>query len=179
MSASISTSDRIFTTSTTAPLTTPSPATETSFKPSLHTATEPKPVTTTKETTTTKSSTPTRSSSPTSSSSVTPVSVSAAELATSYKWDSCVENSLVKTGYGLVGAGLLSLLLFRSPAARAAMIGVGAGFGAGISWVECKQTFATNSPIKPKMSKFQLPIIQNETTNTKSSIPATSNDRKA
>lgn len=85
--------------------------------------------------------------------------MSAAELATAYKWDACVENSLVKTGYGLVGAGLLSLLLFRSPAARAAVTGLGAGFGAGVSWVECKQTFAAHSTIKPQLSKFQLPII--------------------
>lgn len=88
-----------------------------------------------------------------------PTSVNAAELATSYKWDACVENSLVKTGYGLVGAGLLSLLLFRSPAARAAVTGIGAGFGAGMSWVECKQTFATNSPIRPTLSRLQLPTI--------------------
>lgn len=30
------------------------------------------------------------------------------------RWDRCVENMLVKTGYGTIGAGLASFLLFRT-----------------------------------------------------------------
>ena len=39
------------------------------------------------------------------------------------------------------------------------MIGLGGGFGAGMSWVECKQTFAVNSAVKPQLSTFALPTL--------------------
>jgi hypothetical protein len=37
---------------------------------------------------------------------------------------------------GLIGAGLLGLVLFKSGKAKAAMAGFGAGVGAGLSWGE-------------------------------------------
>ena len=51
---------------------------------------------------------------PSSSTAARPsaVSVAAAEYRNAHKWDACVENALVKTGYGLLAAGAASLLLF-------------------------------------------------------------------
>ena len=38
-------------------------------------------------------------------------------------------------------------------------MGLGGGFGAGMSWVECKQTFAVNPTVKPQLSTFTLPTL--------------------
>ena len=46
-----------------------------------------------------------------------------------------------------------------SAGARSAVIGLGGGFGAGMSWVECKQTFAVNQAVKPQLSTFNLPAL--------------------
>ena len=66
----------------------------------------------------------------------------------------------MKTGYGLLAGGALALLLFRGPASRSAVAAMGGGFGAGMSWVECKQSFAAaNAPVRPSLSTLQLPTI--------------------
>jgi hypothetical protein len=72
----------------------------------------------------------------------------------SKKWDACIENSLVKTGYGLVGAGIASFLLFRSPLSRTGVTMFGAGVGAGISWMECRLSFENANP---QLSTFTMP----------------------
>ena len=82
--------------------------------------------------------------------------------------DACVENSLVKTGYGLLLAGAAALLLFRSPAARACVAGLGGGFGAGMSWVECKQSFAAEQVVRPQLSTLHVPKLPNVSAATSS-----------
>jgi len=81
----------------------------------------------------------------------------AAEFKTSKLWDRCIENALVKTGYGLVGAGLAAALFFRHPASRAAVTAFGAGVGAGISWMEARATFENPNT---KLSSFRMPGSQ-------------------
>ncbi|KAI8922711.1 hypothetical protein BC831DRAFT_474797 [Entophlyctis helioformis] len=54
------------------------------------------------------------------------------------KWDKCVANFAIKTGAGLtVGIGL-SFLFFKR---RGWPIGLSTGFGAGIAYSECSQSF--------------------------------------
>ena len=88
--------------------------------------------------------------------------------------DACVENTLVKTGYGFVLAGAAALLLFRSPAARAAIAGIGGGFGAGMSWVECKQSFAGDKPVRPQLSTLQIPHMPDLSAATRSTANSAS-----
>ena len=104
-------------------------------------------------------SSPPSSSSSSSSISVTPVG--AAEYRIAHKWDACVENSLVKTGYGLLGGAAIALMLFRTPVSRSWVTAFAGGIGAGMSWVECKQTFAQRNST-PQLSKFELPKLETD-----------------
>ena len=82
----------------------------------------------------------------------------------------------MKTGYGLLLAGAAALLLFRSPAARSCVAGLGGGFGAGMSWVECKQSFAADAVVRPQLSTLhipRLPDVSAATTSTPSSKSVT------
>ena len=74
----------------------------------------------------------------------------------------------MKTGYGLLLAGAASLLLFRSPAARSCVAGLGGGFGAGMSWVECKQSFAAEAVVRPQLSTLHIPKLPDVTASTSS-----------
>lgn len=42
--------------------------------------------------------------------------------------------SLTHAGFGMIGAGLASMVLFRGGVARGLTTGFGAGVGAGIGW---------------------------------------------
>jgi hypothetical protein len=53
---------------------------------------------------------------------------------------------------------------------RAALTMFGGGFGAGVSWVECKQYFASTKQLTPTMSKFTIPNVNlNPSSNNKDS----------
>ncbi|CAM9406847.1 unnamed protein product [Scytosiphon promiscuus] len=64
------------------------------------------------------------------------------ELKISEKWDVCLERTVINVGMGVVAAGLASVVLTRSPGMRRAVMGFGAGCGAGSSWVVCSEDFA-------------------------------------
>ena len=53
-------------------------------------------------------------------------------------WDFCIENTVRKLAYGAIGGGLVAMILFRSPAARSAVFGMGAGVGVGMGYTDCK-----------------------------------------
>jgi len=78
------------------------------------------------------------------------------KIKTSQTWDRCIENSLVKTGYGTVIGGLGAVLLFRSPIARTGVTALFAGVGAGISIVESRLAFQAGAPT---LSTFHMPSI--------------------
>ena len=56
-------------------------------------------------------------------------------------WDTCIENTIRKLACGTFGGALAAIVLFRSPAARSAVTGIGAGFGIGMGYTDCKQQF--------------------------------------
>lgn len=54
-------------------------------------------------------------------------------------WDRCVEGLLLRTVTGLLSAGIASIVLFKSPAARGYFTGLGSGIGAMYAWnKDCK-----------------------------------------
>ena len=60
------------------------------------------------------------------------------ELKVGETWDFCIENTVRKLAYGAIGGGLVAMILFRSPAARSAVFGMGAGVGVGMGYTDCK-----------------------------------------
>lgn len=64
-----------------------------------------------------------------------------AELKVAETWDLCIENTVRKLAYGTITAGLAAVILFRSPAARSAVTGLGAGVGVGMGYTDCKHEF--------------------------------------
>jgi len=60
------------------------------------------------------------------------------ELKAHVQWERCIENTLIKAGYGLLIGIPTSFLLFRSPAGRSGLIGLCTGIGIGRSYMECR-----------------------------------------
>ncbi|KAG5177660.1 hypothetical protein JKP88DRAFT_226371 [Tribonema minus] len=63
------------------------------------------------------------------------------EMLISEQWDECLERTLINFGTGLLVGGLSAVVLTRSPGAKRALMGFGAGAGVGASWVHCSQAF--------------------------------------
>ncbi|KAL1523600.1 hypothetical protein AB1Y20_018536 [Prymnesium parvum] len=63
------------------------------------------------------------------------------ELKVAETWDMCIENTIRKLAYGALTGGLAAMILFRTPAARSACFGIGAGIGVGMGYTDCKYTF--------------------------------------
>jgi len=55
------------------------------------------------------------------------------------KWDKVIDLSLRRVVYGSLAAGITSLVLFRGASTRAAITGIGAGFGAGSAWADSQR----------------------------------------
>lgn len=83
---------------------------------------------------------------------------SASEFKISETWDHCIEKFFVNSSAGTLLAGAASVVLFRSPAARGFLTGIGTGFGAGLAWNECNKAFKASG-----LNKLPtLPISQND-----------------
>lgn len=67
----------------------------------------------------------------------------ASELKVADKWDVAVETGIKRTAYGTMAAGVVAALLFRGAGVRAAIIGVGAGTGIGMTYADTKRDFET------------------------------------
>lgn len=65
----------------------------------------------------------------------------ASELQVADKWDVAVETGIKRTAYGTMAAGVVAALLFRGAGVRAAMIGLGAGTGIGMTYADTKREF--------------------------------------
>ncbi|XP_063227911.1 MICOS complex subunit Mic10-like [Bacillus rossius redtenbacheri] len=52
------------------------------------------------------------------------------------KWDSCLHDTVLKLGGGLVVGGIFSLLFFRR---KAWPIAMGSGFGLGMAYLNCER----------------------------------------
>jgi len=63
------------------------------------------------------------------------------ELKVAEQWDTCIENTVRKLAYGALSGGLAAIILFRSPGARSAVAGLGAGIGVGMGYTDCKYDF--------------------------------------
>jgi len=63
------------------------------------------------------------------------------ELRVAETWDKCIENTILKFGYGALAGGFIALVLFRTPTARTAIAGFGAGVGIGMGYTDTKYEF--------------------------------------
>eukprot|EP00320_Phaeocystis_rex_P004331 CAMPEP_0119063730 /NCGR_PEP_ID=MMETSP1178-20130426/6990_1 /TAXON_ID=33656 /ORGANISM="unid sp, Strain CCMP2000" /LENGTH=84 /DNA_ID=CAMNT_0007045109 /DNA_START=46 /DNA_END=300 /DNA_ORIENTATION=+ len=63
------------------------------------------------------------------------------ELRVAELWDSSIENTIRKLAYGTILGALGGLFLFRTPVARSAIAGMGAGIGIGMGYTDCKHEF--------------------------------------
>jgi len=63
------------------------------------------------------------------------------ELRVAETWDKCIENTILKFGYGALAGGFIALALFRTPTARTAAFGFGAGVGIGMGYTDTKYEF--------------------------------------
>ena len=68
------------------------------------------------------------------------------ELVSARRFDSCGEHAAIKVSLGLALGAVGALLLFKGRGMRAAMIGFGAGCGAGSSFTACRLSFPSSSP---------------------------------
>lgn len=67
-----------------------------------------------------------------------------ASMSVDEKWDHSVENAIRKTSVGFVAGIVPSLVLARSLVARAGIVMLGAGIGAGMAYGEAKYLFDHN-----------------------------------
>lgn len=61
-------------------------------------------------------------------------------------WDRCIDLTLRRVTYGVLFAGVGSLILLRGNGVRAAATGIGAGFGAGSAYTDCQRQFKGEVP---------------------------------
>lgn len=99
----------------------------------------------------------------------------------SANWESCIENGMVKAGYGLIGSAMIAQIFFRSSGAKTAITAFGAGVGAGISFMDCRLKFETKIP---PMATFKMPNFGSSSptkteATTPSPPPPTSTDAEA
>lgn len=74
----------------------------------------------------------------------------------------CVENAVVKSALGYVGAGLASFLLFRTRGARFTVAGFGAGMGAGVAWMDSKLAFSNPHLDVPSFQLLNLGYVKHQ-----------------
>lgn len=74
----------------------------------------------------------------------------------------CVENAIVKTGLGFLGAGLSSFLFFRTRGARFTFAGFGAGMGAGIAYMDSRLTFTNPHVAVPSFSLLNMGYVKHQ-----------------
>mmetsp|Transcript_10770 Transcript_10770/g.12796 ORF Transcript_10770/g.12796 Transcript_10770/m.12796 type:complete len:98 (-) Transcript_10770:136-429(-) len=81
------------------------------------------------------------------------------EYKMSEMWDKCAENFFVRSGTGLLSGAAVALVFFRGGMARTAVTSLATGFGAGVSYVECKLAFEHPEwKLAPfSFKKFSLP----------------------
>mmetsp|Transcript_16137 Transcript_16137/g.24347 ORF Transcript_16137/g.24347 Transcript_16137/m.24347 type:complete len:94 (+) Transcript_16137:528-809(+) len=83
------------------------------------------------------------------------------EYKISEMWDKCAENFFVRSGTGLFLGGALSIVFFRGGMSRMAVTGLATGFGAGVSFMECRLAFEhPEYKLTPfSFKKFTLPTL--------------------
>mmetsp|Transcript_2760 Transcript_2760/g.6387 ORF Transcript_2760/g.6387 Transcript_2760/m.6387 type:complete len:99 (-) Transcript_2760:356-652(-) len=83
------------------------------------------------------------------------------EYKVSEMWDKCAENFFVRSGSGMLVGAATALVFFRGAVPRTAITCLSAGFGAGVSFMECRLAFEHPEwKLTPfSFKKFTLPKL--------------------
>ena len=87
---------------------------------------------------------------------LTPIMV-ASELKIADKWDHAIETGIKRTAYGVLAGGVVAALLFRGVGMRSAAVGIGAGFGVGMTYADTKREFEL---IVPKKGEDEIKVVE-------------------
>lgn len=77
------------------------------------------------------------------------------------KWLFITDNTLKMLSFGFLCGGAVSLVIFRSVAARAAVTAFGAGCGVGRSYVDTKYVLGHDVPAETLWTAQVIPIVNN------------------